>query len=48
MRRVPRPQFILDESIEQGAEMSALIDKVINQDKAGSGPPISTSELGKW
>ena len=48
MRRVPRPQFILDESIEQGAEMAALIEKVINQDKAGCGPPISTSELGKW
>ena len=47
MKRVPRPQFILDESIEQSAQMSALIDKVIDQDKVCSGPSISTNELGK-
>ena len=47
MKRVPRPQFILDESIERGADMSALIDRVIDQDTAHSDSSISNGQLGK-
>lgn len=47
MKRVPRPQFILDESIEEGAEMSALIDRVIDRDNPSSDHSILTSEPGQ-
>jgi len=32
MRRVPRPEFVIDESIERGADMLALINTVIKKD----------------
>lgn len=34
MRNVPRLAFYLDETIEKGAEMLALIDQVLEEDRA--------------
>ena len=35
LRVVPRPRFAYDESVERGADLSALIDAAVDRDRGG-------------